>query len=1321
MKRKRKTTIRILALLLTVVLMVTGIGIENVSAFWNTDNPEDGTYRPAATITIELMKCYHKDKKDPEYSKHYDSNGNHVLSSEVIKQDREEWKDDSKNNKNGTSAVKTITRTPRVNNDTIAGTALPDTNKYIYEYEMSYAESTQVDYAVITQPEITHYSDSERAKYPGLEEKHVRMYWIGTYDYSISKLKDVASIKQINALNSQVVGKPDGEINWADFQWLCHPDVDQSKSQQTWETIGDHDAFQNKKSFVMTQKYGENGQQFLYLLEGTKTVNSTTDTMYDITEHDNTDAAYNHRNQESGGIPAGYGDHVYGIVGLVFYRSLEFNANGGELAEGSTLKMQVYNGNGKGKLYTWYGDKSKRKWYSDISVSYPTDTKGTAYVKAPTLTNHKFLGWYAPELDDDGKFVYDSDGSIKLTDIPIYDTDGRAVLTYTDSNGQTQVSPYFDKNDNWIYKGNVTAVAKWQYVGSYTIKYSIGETNNTILVPPAGVDLTIGSDEKAVLADGSYMTGSDYTVDFEVYTNNGSSVAEVVQPITGRFPFSHWRIEGKEYNSGEEYSKPGAVKDEVITAPAVYGDFSFTLPSTSMLPSPVNPSAQGMGGYTFDGWYDSYDKATQTFGNYVGKAGDEYTIAATKDSVNLTLYARWSKTKTQLGLDYNVPKKAKDSPLGYVLTGAGEKTKDVFLDTPVGRLPEPGLTGYVLDEYDDVEGWSKMPNTADDRQVYVPVTSATLYDGSYDTAYAQWEAVYYSILYDLDGGTASGNPASASYYDELTINNPTRSGSKFLGWEIQHMDVNTHIIDGVKTTDTDTTVDIDPEKTTSVKMLGLRADAEDVVLTAMWEDEEYSLAYDYRRTTDSRALTPAEDAIADAGNPETYTRSTPTFTLRVPFIKGYTFSSWSGTELAGKVPTVTIGQGSTGDRKYTAYYSPLPYSIVYDLSGGTWDTDASHPDTACYDVSFKVSNPVLNGCVFEGWTITDMCDDCIHVLGSASSTSQTVDVSKIKENATEASGITGSIFKNLRCDGSKTVKFTAVWSKVPYTIKYNFNGGSAAPDGSYPDTVLTYTSFDISNPVCKGKAFLGWSITGMDGGTHYLPTIGTTSSESASGIGTEVADGMALTYGNLRYSAGTVTFTAAWGGTDRQLLFFGNGGTMTGQSVNDDWTLRFIKFGNRSFFRKYSFDTDWGTGVPAVSKTGYTFAGYYDSLTDGSQVYVSLGGEPAKNIGLYWASDGTWVGPSLILYARFTPKNFTVTFDINGGYWVSDDSTGDRTLGVTYDSTRNNRGYGTTDLYRPGYTFNGWTTNADGTGYMVYDIDGYNTNEGGYWSENYRK
>ena len=80
-----------------------------------------------------------------------------------------------------------------------------------------------------------------------------------------------------------------------------------------------------------------------------------------------------------------------------------------------------------------------------------------------------------------------------------------------------------------------------------------------------------------------------------------------------------------------------------------------------------------------------------------------------------------------------------------------------------------------------------------------------------------------------------------------------------------------------------------------------------------------------------------------------------------------------------------------------------------------------------------------------------------------------------------------------------------------------------------------------------------------------------------------------------------------------------------------------------------------------------------------------------------------------------------VTFNTNGGYWTSGSLQDSRSLGVTYDSTKNNKAYGQTDLYRPGYTFTGWGTNPDGTGHAVYDINGYNTDEGGYWSENYRK
>lgn len=1300
MKRKRKTTIRILALFLTVVLMVTGIGIENVSAFWNADNPEDGTYRPAATITIELMKCYHKDKKDPEYSKHYDSNGNHVLSSEAIKQDREEWKDDSENNKNGSSAVKTITRSPRVNNDTAAGTALIDANKYIYEYEMSYDESEQVDYAVITQPEITHYSDSERAKYPGLREDHVRMYWVGEYDESITKLKD-AYIEDPND-SGHVIPGTDGDIGWFDFKGMCYPTINHALSQQTWETVGDHEAFQDKKSFVMTQKYGENGQQFLYLLEGTKMVGADGG-FYDITKNDKSAAANNHRDQQDTGVPDGYGGHVYALIGLVFYHSLEFDANGGTLADGSVYNMQVYNGSSKGKLIPWYSNLDKSRWYSDIDVAAPQAATpyGTASVKAPIRPGYSFLGWYAPELDSSGNFIYKSDGTIKLSDVPVYDTDGRAVLTYTDSSGQTKASPYFDSNGRWIYKGNVTACAKWEEAGFYTLHYDKGESNNYISMPEDDA-ITVNTGH-TVLADGSYITGSDYIVDFKVYTNNGNQAAGIIQPVIGRFPFSGWRIGGTLYDSGDTYSNPNAAKGDTLTATAVYDNVSLILPSTRS------------DGYNFEGWYDSYDSNSGTFGSRVGGAGDTLTLLASENSETRILYAKWSKADMKISFDYNLPKTATTSTLGYVITGNDVTSKTVQLMEALGPLPAPTLTGYRLNtstsESIRSDGWSTKLNIIDDngeeKQVNVPVYSGTLYDGSYDTLYAQWEPTWYTINYNLDGGSVSHeNPKEyINYYKEITINSPTRDGSTFLGWDITGMDGNVHIIDG-KTTDTGLVSSSGVGRgKTSINVTGLRADnGGTVTFTALWQDTRYSIAYDYRDSESNAVLTPA----SDPGNPSGYDRNTPAFTLNNPDVKGYHFTSWGGTGLQERLPSVTIQQGSSGNRRYTAYFNPMEYEILYDLSGGSWGNNASHPDSAKYNRSFTVSHPVMEGCDFAGWEITRMCDDCDHKAGNSIIT------------GTGVSGVKETSFMNLRCNSAEKVLFTAKWSHAVYDIRYELNGGSFYSGGSYPASAETYTVFEINNPVRNGCTFAGWTISGMDKGLHYLPS-GDTYAETKSGVGTGRADGMALAYGNLRYSSGTVTFKAAWVHDSRQLAFFGNGGTMTDGSmkdVTDDWTLRFINFGSTAFFGRYEYDTTWGTDVPAVSKTGYTFSGYYDSLSGGNRVY---GSDYAKESGLYWDDDSRWIGPSLILYAQFIPDSYMVTFNTNGGYWTSGSLQDSRSLGVTYDSTKNNKAYGQTDLYRPGYTFTGWGTNPDGTGYAVYDINGYNTDEGGYWSEDYRK
>lgn len=1297
MNKKKNYATKVIAILLTCFLLITSIGIENVSAFWNQAAKNDD--KVGATITIQLIHCYHNDTSDPLYSTHYDSSGQHKM--DAVQSDLDSWKSDSKNNPGGkTQCVMTDTIQPRVNNDTAAGTALIDANKYIYEYEMSYDESEQVDYAVITQPEITHYSDSERAGYPGLREDHVRMYWVGEYDESITKLKD-AYIEDPND-SGHVIPGTDGDIGWFDFKGMCYPTINRALSQQTWETVGDHEAFQDKKSFVMTQKYGENGQQFLYLIEGTKMVGADGG-FYDITKNDKSAAANNHRNQQATGVPDGYGTHVYALIGLVFYHSLEFDANGGTLADGSVYNMQVYNGSSKGKLIPWYSNLDKSRWYSDIDVAAPQAATpyGTASVKAPIRPGYSFLGWYAPELDSSGNFIYKSDGTIKLSDVPVYDTDGRAVLTYTDSSRQTKASPYFDSNGRWIYKGNVTACAKWEEVGFYTLHYEKGESNNYISMPEDD-EITVNTGH-TVLADSSYITGSDYIVDFKVYTNNGNQAAGVIQPVTGRFPFSGWRIGGTLYDSGDTYSNPNAAKGDTLTATAVYDNVSLILPSTRS------------DGYNFEGWYDSYDSNSGTFGSRVGGAGEPLTLLSSENSVTKKLYAKWSKADMKISFDYNLPKTATTSTLGYVITGNDVTSKTVQLMEALGPLPAPTLTGYRLNtstsESIRSDGWSTKPNIIDDngeeKQVNVPVYSGTLYDGSYDTLYAQWEPTWYKINYNLDGGSVSHeNPKEyINYYKEITINSPTRDGSTFLGWDITGMDGNVHIIDG-KTTDTGLVSSSGVGRgKTSINVTGLRADnGGTVTFTALWQDTRYSIAYDYRDSESNAVLTPA----SDPGNPSGYDRNTPAFTLNNPDVKGYHFTSWGGTGLQERLPSVTIQQGSSGNRRYTAYFNPMEYEILYDLSGGSWGNNASHPDSAKYNRSFTVSHPVMEGCDFAGWEITRMCDDCDHKAGNSIIT------------GTAASGVRETSFMNLRCNSAEKVLFTAKWSHAVYDIRYELNGGSFYSGGSYPASAETYTVFEINNPVRNGCTFAGWTISGMDKGLHYLPS-GDTYAETKSGVGTGKADGMALAYGNLRYSSGTVTFKAAWVHDSRQLAFFGNGGTMTDGSmkdVTDDWTLRFINFGSTAFFGKYEYDTTWGTDVPAVSKTGYTFSGYYDSLSGGNRVY---GSTYAKESGLYWDDDSRWIGPSLILYAQFIPDSYTVTFNTNGGYWTSGSLQDSRSLGVTYDSTKNNKAYGQTDLYRPGYTFTGWGTNPDGTGYAVYDIDGYNTDEGGYWSENYRK
>lgn len=1042
-------TVKAVALLLVAVLFTVNLHVNNVAAFYNNDAGNDK--RVFTQIQVQLMECNHKDT-------HY-SNGVHI------------------NDTTGDKQIRNFPVFPCVMNDYAAGTALYDENKYIYEYEMSYSESQQVDYAVIVHPEITHYSP-EKAADKNLVEKHNRMYWVGSYDKSMTALSDVAGD------GSSV---SDGIIDWWDFKELCSPsnyEYTNGISQQTWETV-ENMSNQNTRTFIVNSELGDDsgGQRFIYLREGTYLGKYVDGSFVSVDIGDS-----NHPAHQATGVPGCYGEHISAIIGFIFYHTVQFDANGGEPAEGSVYQIQTYKDSKIGKVYPWYDEASKRTWYSNISVSNPqfSTAYGDVSVKNPVKTSYRFTGWYDTP-----------NGGVML-----YDTDGMAVTG----------TQYFDSNGNWIYKGNVTAYANWEYVGDYTLHYDRGESD-TLVAPPA--DSTVTAGNPAILAH-TYLVGSRYTLNYKGNTNNDHSISTSLPSLSGTFKFAGWDVDGMLLQPGDAYSGAGTKAGDVVNAVALYSSHTCRLPKL------------GSTNYILEGWYESYDRESGTFSDYVGRPGEDYTLDTSGTSYEKTLYAKWLPTGQTLNFDYNIPDKAKNSTLGYVLTGADETSRTVTFGTSIGALPEPELLGYTL------SGWSWTADTSGGMASADSLYYGTDNNGnSSDTLYAIWSPAEYEIRYDYGPGNFTlDNPSKAGYYDTVSVEAPAKKGADFAGWAITGMDSSTHLLDGVMTDDT-------------------------------------------------------EAAASGAG-------------------------------------------------KSSAEYTGLR----------------------------------------------------------------------------AAAG---------------TVTFTAEWTSDSYDIVYDFNGGEAYPGGSYPAQASVLEIFQVTTPEKKGADFKGWTITGMDDDEHLVGNI-YKSGTTAYMVGTGKTAGTDFSYQNLRYSSGTVKFTAVWESTYRQVAFITEAGALEDGSITDkhgNWVLRFIKFGDRAFTGTSAYDESWQTKVPYASRTGYTFTGFYTQSEGGEQVFNGIPStdiEERKVTGsAYWAGNGTWIGPSLILYARFRPKEYTITFDPNGGTWASDGTAEKKTLRVTYDSGRNSILGEDMSTTRTGYIPAGWTTGADGSGYTVYDTDGKCTDEGGFWSEDYAR
>lgn len=218
--------------------------------------------------------------------------------------------------------------------------------------------------------------------------------------------------------------------------------------------------------------------------------------------------------------------------------------------------------------------------------------------------------------------------------------------------------------------------------------------------------------------------------------------------------------------------------------------------------------------------------------------------------------------------------------------------------------------------------------------------------------------------------------------------------------------------------------------------------ASDVSLTAQATLNQYTITYNLAGGT----------LPNDAANPDFYTVESEDITLANPTKTGHAFAGWTGTGLDAASETVTIAQGSTGNRAYTATWTANSYAIAYAGMDGA-EAGENQPTSHTYGTVTIVSDPTKTGYTFAGWLVN----------GSSEAVK---DLTLGADDYTEA------------------ITLTATWTANHYTVAFDANGGS----GTMASQAFTYDAAQAlaaASFTRAGHAFSGWNTAADGSGTSF--------------------------------------------------------------------------------------------------------------------------------------------------------------------------------------------------------------------------------------------
>ena len=636
-------------------------------------------------------------------------------------------------------------------------------------------------------------------------------------------------------------------------------------------------------------------------------------------------------------------------------------------------------------------------------------------------------------------------------------------------------------------------------------------------------------------------------------------------------------------------------------------------------------------GYQFAGWAKAANADTADYADEAGVSN-----LTTEAGATVTLYAVWQPVVYGVVFDGN----GADS-------GSMDAQQMTYDTEAVLSLNAYQKTGYHF------VGWAATADAKSaeyDEQAVVKNLAAT--KDAKVTLYAVWKANEYTVAFYPNGGEGTMENQQFTYDQELTAlskNGYTRAGYDFAGW--------------ATTNSAETAEYKDAEE-----VQNLVAEQNGILtLYAVWKAGNYRVSFESNKGEGSSEPTTA-DAI-------TLTYGTAYGELPVVSRTGYDFAGWYTEAKGGTVIQTGMSFVQTEDSILYAHWNAQKFKVSFDSnpgSGSTVPTTAEAIEVTYDKLYGSLPKVTREGYTFDGW--------------------HTKDSAKILEDSV--------------VDITENITLQAWWEPNSYKVTFHANNGKFT-DGT-TDQAKDQTFDDFyrlpEDPTRTGYTFLGWYTGESDGDpvvannavitaknhdlyAHWMPNTYTVAFNVNGGSGS--ADTVTVTYGDTYRELPEVSrtgyrfdgwYTASTGGS--KITASDTVSVAADITLHAHWTALQYKVsfdsnkGNGSSTpttasaMEVVYDGTYGT-LPVVSRDGYTFNGWYTAATEGTKVA---------------ASDTVNVANNQTLYAHWTVKSYDVTFDANGGSFITDGAT--PVISQTFDSNYELPG----EPVREGYTFAGWYT-----------------------------